>query len=234
MAETALSRISRVKAQAIADSVGHPLGPAAGPAGQPPRAVHQRPARHRHHLPDRPGLPHLDPGRPAVRHRRGHRRLRPQRGRVLRAGRGGAEDVRHAAPRAGGAGQHPADGGAGRLPAAAGHLPGPHRPDQRAAAGQGAEAGPVRLGAGAARHRRGRGGGRGDRARGARADRVDHRVRRHRRPRGDGPPPGHGDHPPRRDGQRRARHRHRARLEPAARSWGRARTTSSASATPRT
>ena len=37
---------------------------------------------------------------------------------------------------------------------------GAHRPDQRPPAGQGAEAGPVRLGAGAARHRGGRGRGR--------------------------------------------------------------------------
>ena len=48
------------------------------------------------------------------------------------------------------------------------------------------------------------------------------------------PSPGHGDHPPRRDGQRRARHRHRPRLQPAARHGrGRGRRRR-ASATPRT
>ena len=73
-------------------------------------------------------------------------------------------------------------------------LAGPDRAHQRDRAGQGPQEGPVRQRAGAARHRRGRGRGRGDRARGARADREHHRVRRHGRPRGDGAPPRHGDH----------------------------------------
>jgi hypothetical protein len=64
-----------------------------------------------------------------------------------------------------------------RLPPAADDLTGPDQADQRDHAGQGPREGPVRLGAGVARHRRGRRPGRGDRARGTTADRVDHRVR---------------------------------------------------------
>ena len=60
--------------------------------------------------------------------------------------------------------------------------------------------------------RRRRRRGRGDRARGARAHRVDHRVRRHRRPRGHGAPARHGDGAGGRDRHRGARHRHRARV----------------------
>ena len=80
---------------------------------------------------------------------------------------------------------------------------GPDRAHQRAAAGQGPQGGPVRQRAGAARHRRGGRRRRGDRARGARADREHHRVRRHRRPRGDGAAARHGDRRARRHGHRR-------------------------------
>ena len=52
-------------------------------------------------LPDRAGDPHHDPGRLAVRPDRCRRRLRPQRHRVLRAGRGAAQDVGRAPLRAG-------------------------------------------------------------------------------------------------------------------------------------
>ena len=80
----------------------------------------------------------------------------------------------------------PARPGPGRARAAAlGPAPA-HRADQRDAARQGPQGGPVRLGGGAARGGRRGGRGGGDRGRGARAHRVDHRVRRHRRARGDG------------------------------------------------
>ena len=71
--------------------------------------------------------------------------------------------------------------------------PGADRPDQRGAARQGAQAGPVRLvRRGAAGRRRARRRGGRHRGGGARAHRVDHRVRRHDRARGDGPPARHG------------------------------------------
>ncbi len=59
---------------------------------------------------------------------------------------------------------------------------GAHRPHERDPPRQGPEEGAVRLRGGAARVRGRRGRGRRDRARGARAHRVDHRVRRHRCP----------------------------------------------------
>ena len=72
------------------------------------------------------------------------------------------------------------------LPAAAAALVGPHRPRQRAAPGQGPEGGPVRHRGGPPHDGRRRGRRGGDRARGAPAHPLDLRVRRHRRPRGDG------------------------------------------------
>ena len=217
MAETALNRISKVKAQAMADATGSRSTRALASAGQPARALPQRAARDGDDLPDRAGLPDVDPGRPPVRHGRGDRCFHPQRHRLLRAGRGGAEDLRRAPSRAGRAHQHADHRRARPLPAPAAHLQGADRPHERDPARQGSEAGAVRVGAGAARDRRGRGRGRGHRARGARAHRVHHRVRRHRGPRGHGAAAGHGADPPRRDRQRCARHRHRTRLQPAAR-----------------
>ena len=93
---------------------------------------------------------------------------------------------------------------------------GPDRLRQLDPARQGAQAGAVRLRAGAARHRRGGRQRRGDRARGARAHREHHRVRRHRRPRGDGAPPGHDHRPPRRHRHRCPRPGDRPRQQPPA------------------
>ncbi len=70
-----------------------------------------------------------------------------------------------------------------RLPARG---PTPHRPHQRDPAGQGPEAGAVRHRGGGPRRRRRGGRGRRHRPVRARAHRVDHRVRRHRGPRDHG------------------------------------------------
>ena len=73
---------------------------------------------------------------------------------------------------------------------------GPHRADQRDPPGQGPQGGPVGLGGGAAAL-----ADVADEAAVIEAEeraphRVDHRVRRHRRPRGDGAPARHGDRRP--------------------------------------
>ena len=83
------------------------------------------------------------------------------------------------------------------VPAAAVDLPRADQDDERDRPWQGPEEGPVRQRAGAARHRRGRRRRRRDRARGARADREHHRVRRHGRARGHGAATGHGRSSPR-------------------------------------
>ena len=70
--------------------------------------------------------------------------------------------------------------------------------------------------------------------RGAGAHRVDHRVRRHRRPRGDGAPPRHGHRATADSRGRRHGGRDRSTATAASRCAARASTTSSASSTPRT
>ena len=96
------------------------------------------------------------------------------------------------------------------------HLAGVDRAHQHPAPGQGSQGGAVRERAGAVGHRRGGGRGRGDRARGTPADREHHRVRRHRRPRGDGAAAGHGRRHRHVDGHPGARPRDRPRVQPAA------------------
>ena len=168
---------------------GHQVGPRLAAPRDPSGAVHQPVARHGHGAADGSGLPHHAAGRRAVRRQGCRRRFRAQRHRLLRAHRGGAQDVGGAVGRAG----RPVHRSSGRLagvvPAAAPREPGADRAHQRARAGQGSQGGAVRQRAGVARHRRGRRRRRGDRARGARADREHHRVRRHGRPRGDGAAP---------------------------------------------
>ena len=110
---------------------------------------------------------------------------------------------------------------------------GADRAHQRARPRQGPQGRPVRQRAGTARHRRRRRRRRGDRARGARADREHHRVRRHRRARGDGAAAGHAGRRPRRHRHRGARPGDRRRREPPAACRGPTGTTSSASPTPR-
>ena len=110
----------------------------------------------------------------------------------------------------------------------------PHRHGQLAVAGQGPEAGPVRVGAGVARLRRGRGRGRGDRARGAPAHREHHRVRRHGGPRDHGAPARHGHGERRRPRSPRRSTSPSSTGSPGCPSWATRSTTSSASPTPRT
>ncbi len=104
VAETSLNRISRVKAQAIADSSGKASAARALPARQSSGAVHQPDPRDDHVLSDRSGVPHVTARRPAVRRHRCHRRLLPERHPLLRAGRGDAEDLGGALRRTGRAG----------------------------------------------------------------------------------------------------------------------------------
>ena len=202
LAETALTRMSRSKAQALADSKGH-RGERLLWLVSRARALLEPRAVDRARLPAGGGHPAGHPGRPLLRGLgRGHRHRHQRRPGVHR-GRGRPQDLGHPAPRA--------FGPAGRR---AGDLPGPvlahqdpvSRPDrhgQRPAAGQGSEGGSLRLRGGAVGPgRRGRRRGR-DRRGGARPHRADHRVRRHRRARGHGAPARHDHHAGRVPGGRR-------------------------------
>ena len=146
-------------------------------------------------------------GDPGCRHR-----CHPADRRVLRRGRGRAEDVRGAEHRQGRAvglgvplGDHP-------LPADAPLVPRTHRAGERAAPRQGPEGGSVRHRDGDPPDGRRRGRRGSDRRRGAAAHPLDLRVRRHRRPRGDAAPSRHDGDRGRGDDRGRDHGRDRPRL----------------------
>ena len=177
-----------------------PGGQGAGPPHREPPGIPQPGPAAGPHLPAGGGHPGRHPGPQLVRRLGGGRGHRVRDRGHLRARRGGAEELGRAPPGAGRPVQRPA--GVGRRPLLAG-ADGVGRPDRPGQPAHRRE-GPVprirgdRVGA-AGHGRRGRRGGR-DRDRGAGLHPLDHRVRRHRGPRGDGAPTRHGDHRGRRDG----------------------------------
>ena len=198
-AETALNRISRVKAQALADSLGTQVGARLVPARHPSRTVHQPAARHGHVPADRPDVPDVAARRPAVR-RDGAIAIgfvlnvvvffviaesMPKTWAVLKAERAALLTARPTELLV--------------------SFP-PLRLISRGLIGltnvllpgKGLKEGPFVSEQELLGHRRGRRRGRRHRARGAPAHREHHRVRRHRRPRGDGAPARHDRRAPRR------------------------------------
>ena len=102
VAETALNRISRARRRrSPRPNRRSRRGPCSGSSSIPSGSSTRCSSRSR--APERPGVPTTLARRPAVRRARCDRRLRPQRGRVLRPRRVDAQDVGGAAHRAGGA-----------------------------------------------------------------------------------------------------------------------------------